>query len=201
MIDILLGYITGILANITTDKINKSTEKVNNGKVLTSQLENREIHLQENEIPKTFAINSLSTSFINSDTDMFVSLLKSIYNPNIYVFIEASPSTYYNLGIVVIEDNRTKDWYLFDRPVAFQGSGGGWSNTKSFYNIIKEQDDNTSRIALSIRISTNENITKLKNGYLLWSEFKDYSIPAMMTNDSFLKQFQNRFNEELVNKK
>jgi hypothetical protein len=195
--EIILNIFSGISANFATDKIK---DTIKQGIDVKEEIESEKQEVKNIVKQKTFPVNMLYTSFSNSNDDLFVSLLDKIFEPNIYVFIETEASTFYNLGIVVIEDNRTKDWYLFGHSVAFQGTGGGWGNTKSFYNIIKQHDNKDTPISLSIRIATNENIDKLTDGNMLWSEFKDYSIPAMICKDEFLKQFQERFEKEIVGK-
>ena len=197
--DAIFNFLNSILANFATDAIKRSMNTKNSTDVLLDQKDTQEIKQKDDK--KTFPINVLYTSFYDSNDDLFVSLLDKIKEPNVYVFIETEASTFYNLGVVIVEDNRTKDWYLFDRPIAFQGTGGGWGNTKSFYHIVKKREDKDNSIVISIRIATNDNIEKLKNGYILWSDFKNYSIPAVTCKNEFLKQFQDRFEKEIVYKK
>jgi len=197
-IEATFNFLNSVLANFATDTIKKNINK--DSKKEITLVENNH-HKNENiDTQKTFSVNILHTDFSNRDNDLFVSLLEKIKEPNVYIFIETEASTFYNLGVVIVEDNRTKDWYLFGRSVAFQGTGGGWGNTKSFYRIVKEREDKDNSIVVSIRIATNENIDKLKNGNILWSEFKDYSIPAMTCKHELLKQFQERFENEIVMK-
>ena len=195
-IEASFNFLNSILANFATDAI-KNTVNQNNKENKNSSIQDD--NTKKNLVTqKTFPVNILHTNFSNNKDDLFVSLLEKIKEPNIYIFIETEASTFYNLGVVVLEDNRTKDWYLFGRSVAFQGTGGGWGNTKSFYRIVQEREKKDSSVIVSIRIATNDNIDKLKNGYILWSEFKDYSIPAMTCKNEFLKQFQERFENEII---
>lgn len=199
IIEATFNFLNSVLANFATDAIKKRIEQDNEKETIVVDKDKQKD--ENSDVQKTFPVNILHTDFSSSDNDLFVSLLEKTKEPNIYIFIETEASTFYNLGVVIVEDNRTKDWYLFGRPVAFQGTGGGWGNTKSFYRIVKEREDKDNSIVVSIRIATNENIDKLKNGYILWSEFKDYSIPAMTCKNEFLKQFQERFENEIVENK
>ena len=189
--ELLLDFANSIFANLATDVLkNKIKTKKEIEEVSQNVPSSYEI------TPRTFPVNILETQFALSNNDLFVALFDQLQEPNIYIFIETEASTFYNLGVVVLEDNRTKDWYIFGRPVAFQGTGGGWGNTKSLYYIIKRKDN----AVLSIRIAKNKDIEKLQKGLIGWAEFKEFTIPALACQDEFLKQFQKRFQEEIIAK-
>ena len=123
-------------------------------------------------------------------------LLSGISEANIYLFIESKASTFYNLVFCVIEDNRTNDWYPFSLPLAFQGGGGGWGNTKEYFYEIKEAKDAGHDHRVSLRVVSNENLDKFNEGELTWNEMKSLSVSALIAEGDIYQEIKDRYEKE-----
>ncbi|WP_172380761.1 hypothetical protein [Vibrio sp. Vb339] len=194
-LEIVRSFLVGILSNATYDKMKVSSpiDGVESVEKVDSEHERADI-----EATKSFPIRSLYAYYGEHSNDWFLPLANLVQEPNVFIFLEAEASTHYNLGAVILEDNRTGDWYPFYKSVALQGSGGGWRNTERLYNSILKLQDNGKPVALSLRVARNSDTAKLEKGEIYWDEYKQRTIPALICQDEFLSKLQSRFFEDLV---
>lgn len=196
LVDAVISFLVNLASSYTYDELKGEAPKREEKNIFEADKEEAE----KNPVV-SFPVNSLYAYFGKHPNDKFIPLVKSMVEPNIYIFIETEPSTFYNLGAVIIEENRTNDWFGFYKGVAFQGSGGGWKNTQRLYATIKELGDLDKNIAMSLRVAKNQDMELLKQGRLYWSEFKNRTVPAMVCKDELLNSLQQRFMDEVVNGK
>ncbi|KIH77305.1 hypothetical protein SAMN05660860_02091 [Geoalkalibacter ferrihydriticus] len=192
--EVFLNVISSIVANKISEKIppiNKEESKSINSTIIEENISKNEYYLKAKPLGDGW----------DSFYKIMPSLLKSIESVNIFLFIEAQPSTFYNLVSIVIEDNRTGDWFPFGQKISFQGNHGGWAMTENFYNCLKKATEDHKDIKMSIRVAKNEDLKGLLEGVITWANFKDKSIPAFITEDMHYKQLRDRFINELVDKK
>jgi len=193
-LEALKSLLLGVLSNAAYDKLKGKTD---NHQVLSKDGEEESSPNDKDEI-KSFPVKSLDAYYGESSNDWFLPLANYIHEPNVYIFIETEPSTFYNLGAVILEDNRTGDWYPFYKSVSFQGTGGGWQNTERLYNSIIKLQESGKKVAVSLRVANNLDTENLKTGVLYWNEFKQRTIPALICEDEFLNKLQKRFFQDLV---
>lgn len=190
----IISFLVNLGSSYTYDNLKGEPPKSEGEKSEESVLTSEEV-----DPVVSFPVNSLYAYYGKHPNDKFIPLVNSMVEPNVYIFIETEPTTFYNLGAVIIEENRTGDWYAFYKEVAFQGSGGGWQNMQRLYATIKELDSLNKNLAMSLRVARNSDMEVLKEGRIYWSEFKDRTVPAMVCKDEFLNSLQQRFIDEVIN--
>ena len=99
--------------------------------------------------------------------DVFLDLekiLPNVLNPVAHILVETTPSNFYNLACMIVESRTTGEWYVFRRGrMAFQGSGGGTSQSKRALSMLRDVGGAT--VAWAADQKTIENLEK---GLILW---------------------------------
>ena len=153
--------------------------------------------VEEVESEPGIKIKSLYGYYDVHPNDLFLSTLETMFEPNIYIMLETTPSTAYNLCAVFLEDNRTKDWYPFSKPLSLQGDGGGWGNTRRLQRAVEKAWRSGKQVSLSLRIVRNSDRALLMAGVISWDVFKSRAVPAAICDDDFIVGLQKRFFDEL----
>lgn len=127
----------------------------------------RVIHGQNIEYIKRYR-----TFDVQNEFDDVVELLS---NPLIYIVIEDEPSTAWRLPVIIAEDQTTEEWYVFSKGrIAFEGTGGGLSQAKSFLRKVINKN-----IPFSAWVLGQAMTEKLSQGCRPWTEVKAKCIPAL----------------------
>ncbi|MCP1319510.1 hypothetical protein [Vreelandella lionensis] len=107
--------------------------------------------------------------------DDFEVVLDLLAEPVVYIVIEDRPSMAWRLPVIIAEDAKTGEWYVFSKGrVAFEGAGGGLSQAKTFLKKIQDKDVPFSAWVLEYALTE-----KLSQGCRPWPEFKLQCIPAL----------------------
>jgi len=113
--------------------------------------------------------------------DVFTDLKKMldfVSFPIAHIVVETTPTTFYNLATLVIEDKETGLWFVFRRGrMSFQGSGGGAQQTDRAIDIFKSR--NIPIVPWSV---TKEILDDLEGGFVLWYEIKNNLVPLLASN-------------------
>ena len=147
--------------------------------------------LNETEKPEILALNETVESVIPTVNiklfevyDVFRDLekmLSYIENPCAHIIVETSPTTFYHLASLVIEDRNTGIWFVFNRGrMSFQGAGGGAQQTDRAVSILKDSKIPVAPWAVSKGI-----LDRLEKGYVRWPEVKNQLVPLV---SSFLDE-------------
>lgn len=192
-LEAIKSLILGMVSNAAYDQLKgHKSDELNSSQQKLQEAEAETPHLV------SFPVQSLYAYYGEHSNDWFLPLVNHIHEPNVYIFLETEASTFYNLGLVVLEDNRTNDWYPFYKSVALQGSGGGWKNTERLYKTIQDIQNSGKKISVSLRVANNSDTKLLEAGQLYWSEYKQKTIPALICKDETISKLQARFFKDIV---
>lgn len=198
-LELLKNFLVGVLSNVAYDQIRSDhTEKQPHQDIENNEIKNEQKDKIDIQTSTSFPVKSLYAYYSDHPNDWFLPLIKIIHEPNVYIFLEVEPSTFYNLGAVILEDNRTKDWFPFYKEIALQGSGGGWDNTERLYNQIQQIEEKGKKVAISLRIANNQDTLSLQEGRISWADYKNKTVPALICRDEVLGKLQERFYHEVV---
>lgn len=118
-------------------------------------------------------------------------LLEYVDEPIVYLLIEDSPSTAYNLPAYVLESQRTGEWFVFSRGrMAFQGTGGGLRNTRGVFDTLKEK-----RAKIGAWVVPKELLDRFEFGQVVWPTVKMEAVPllAHLAEDFSWSEIQSQF--------
>ncbi|MBO1539937.1 hypothetical protein [Pseudomonas sp. OA65] len=125
-------------------------------------------------------------------------LLAYVDNPIVYLLVEDSPSSAYNLPSYVLESGNTGEWFVFTRGrLALQGSGGGHQNTKGVFEILLQK-----KTKIGAWVVEKTLLDQLDNGQALWPEVKQLSVPllAVLSEEYSWSEIQRQFEALSANK-
>ena len=110
--------------------------------------------------------------------DVFRDLEKMLHfvtDPCAHIIVETSPSTFYHLAALVIEDKNTGVWFVFTRGrMSFQGTGGGAQQADRAITILKN-----ANISIAPWACAQELLDELENGHRLWPSVKSELVPLI----------------------
>jgi hypothetical protein len=122
-------------------------------------------------------------------------IIKSLKDVVAHIVVENSPSTFYNLALLILESKLTGEWYVFRRGrIAFQGTGGGHQQSERLINLLKREN-----IPVAAWAGDRNILDSFESGTLLWPELKISLVPlaASIVEDEDWKRIQNKANEML----
>lgn len=135
----------------------------------------RDPDIKEQHGPNIFYKNNYRTFDIVHDLYDIVGLIKS---PIVHIVIEDKPSSAWHLPLVVVEDTISREWYVFSKGrMAFEGSGGGLSNSKE---LLQYLINNNIRFAGWVLDYVKSE--KLSQGCLTWPAVRDQCLPLIAYN-------------------
>ncbi|EJQ9992387.1 hypothetical protein NZX40_002381 [Vibrio vulnificus] len=181
MIEGIIGSIfSGVAGNGAYDLIKKLFTDEEKSKVEKSKpevLESFDEKLQDSDIKEIHGPNidyHNNYKVFDSSFD-FYKMVKLIKTPIVHIIIESEPSTAYHLPLIVAEDSVTKEWYVFSKGrLAFEGNGGGISNSKNLVDFLIEEKIRFSAWVLDFHLSE-----KLSQGCKTWPELREQCVPLI----------------------
>lgn len=118
-------------------------------------------------------------------------ILAYVDSPVVYMLVEDSPSTHYNLPGYVLESASTGEWFLFSRGrLALQGSGGGHNNIEGVFSLLT-----TKKAKIGAWVADAKLLDQFENGQVLWSAVKLQSVPllAFLSEEYSWTEIQKQF--------
>ena len=107
-------------------------------------------------------------------------ILQFVADPIAHIVVENTPSSFYNLAALVVEDRATGIWFVFNRGrMAFQGTGGGAQQTERAVNIFKSH-----HIPVAPWVLDKSKLDHFESGFILWSDVKGCLIPLISAIES-----------------
>lgn len=141
------------------------------GRVCKNQEEVFETFAPEASIAEQARERRFRTFDLCFDLPSILSLLKS---PRAFVLIEDRPSTAYCLPLVVLADEASTEWYVFRRGrIAFEGCGGGMSNSKAIFGHLR-----ANGVSLSAWVLPRSSADDLEIGFVTWPQVREQAIPV-----------------------
>ncbi len=102
-------------------------------------------------------------------------ILLYVQRPCAHIIVEVTPSTFYHLAALVVEDRDTGIWFAFNRGrMSFQGVGGGARQADRAVAILKN-----ASIPVAPWTVSQEILDELENGYRLWPSVKNQLVPLV----------------------
>jgi hypothetical protein len=131
---------------------------------------------ESNEKPEPHELNRKVRRFKSYDVFRDLEeMLKYVNKPIAHIVVEDSPSSFYNLAALVIEDRETGILFVFSRGrMAFQGTGGGAQQTDRAVNIFKSRN-----IPVAPWVVVKDKLDSFENGHILWPEVKELLVPLV----------------------
>ena len=118
-------------------------------------------------------------------------ILSYIDNPIVYLLVEDSPSTAYNLPSYVLESASTGEWFVFSRGrLALQGSGGGHHNIEGVFSLLSAK-----KAKIGAWVAESKLLDQFESGQVLWPTVKHQSVPllAFLSEEYSWAEIQNQF--------
>jgi len=170
--------VSGVVGNFTFERI-KALLSSQNGDIepeeVTSQEKPQDSDIKEVCGPNIFYKNRYRTFDIIHDLYDVIELVKK---PMVHIVIEDKSSSAWHLSLVVVEDLESREWYIFSKgQMAFEGSGGGLSNSRDLLSFLVARDIRFSGWVLDFVLSE-----KLSQGCLAWPAVRDQCIPLIAYN-------------------
>ncbi len=151
---------------------------------LANKLSNAAETPKEIEPPQEFLDAKTNSSLLEKKVKLFEvydvfrdleKMLRYVQNPCAHIIVETTPSTFYHLAALVIEDKDTGIWFAFNRGrMSFQGTGGGAQQADRAVSILKNASIPVAPWAVSQEI-----LDELEHGYRLWPSVKNHLIPLL----------------------
>lgn len=156
-----LEFVFNILSGIVANKASKALEADRQEEAAT---DTAAIH---DDVPLQSRFRTFDSS---SDLE---GILRLVNAPTAHIITEETPSNFYHLSTVVIEDRDSGAWYVFHRGrFSFESDGGGRISLKELGRTLK-----MSNAVPALWTASKESLDKFEKGYLLWDEFKRHLIP------------------------
>lgn len=118
-------------------------------------------------------------------------ILEYVDNPIVYLLVEDSPTTAYNLPCYVIESATTHEWFVFSRGrLALQGNGGGHNNIEEVFSTLLAK-----KAKIGAWVASKHLLDRLELGQQLWPDIKHQSVPllAYLSEEYSWPEIQNQF--------
>ncbi|GFD87002.1 hypothetical protein KUL150_30610 [Alteromonas sp. KUL150] len=159
-----IDLVTGILASYIANKLDVIKPNNNSDATIIPEIkaDDKNDSAEKVRMFRTFDARYGIPEVISREDEPLVSIL-----------IEREPSTAYNLPCVVIESEKTREWFVMAKGnIALQGAGGGLSFAKDFVSKLQEKGAH-----IGIWVYDNELVDALDAGLVLWPEIKNQGIP------------------------
>lgn len=173
--------LSGVVGNFTYDKLKALLLDED---VADKQANEREA-LESYDDPDIKAVYGANIHYVNRFKTFdivhhFDDVLPLIKNPVVHIVIEDQPSTAWHLPLIVLEDNVTKEWYIFSKGrMAFEGSGGGLSQSKMLFRKLI-----ANKVPFTAWVLDYVLAAKLSQGCRMWPEFRNQLVPLLTYNKS-----------------
>ncbi|WP_143485967.1 hypothetical protein [Pseudomonas sp. PA15(2017)] len=169
--------VSGIVGNFTYERLRGllRSPSVEVGEVKSPRKEMLDDDVKEICGSNVFYKNRYRTFDVVDDVYDVIALVKS---PMVHIVVEDKPSTAWHLPLVVVEDLDSKEWYVFSKGrMAFEGVGGGLSNSKRFLEFLVLNEIRFSGWVLDYVSSE-----KLSQGCWAWPLVREKCIPLIAYN-------------------
>lgn len=120
-------------------------------------------------------------------------ILSYVEDPVVYLLVEDSPSTAYNLPCYVLESASTGEWFVFRRGrLALQGSGGGHQNIEGVFLLLSNK-----KAKIGAWVANKKQLDQFESGQVLWPKVKEQSVPllAFLSDAYSWSEIRNKFRE------
>ncbi|HAS6309240.1 TPA: hypothetical protein I7213_21335 [Vibrio vulnificus] len=189
MFDFVSGVATGVAGNFATklieafwgsNKLYSETPEPNNDENQPDGSAHSGV-----QYPKLFETFHIKNGFKD--------ILLYVEKPVVHAIVEDSPTTHYHIITLVIECQKTGEWFVSQKgEMAFEGGGGGIRVAQNVIELCAER-----RVKVTPWVLDVEKAELLSSGRLLWHDVKQELIPLLTyaKSEYFINRIAKRYRE------